>query len=255
MENSKDALRQAVDLIKKLNVKKGTSLTEEEMARKLGISDQQMYAYLNGEAPTPAGLPFKLKSAYNLRTYIVEATQIQYVRDPKPAKDESARAESNRKSFESTITFIKKIGEGKGMNITDEELALKAGITTEQFYAYLRGEDKISDDLSSVLWSAYSSLITGVQKENNRESLKHTVVVIRNRGLSVGVNITVKEMARKIGIPEDVLYAYLNDEDDMLQDDLSHRLRLVYKDLLKDLKKVEIIEDINMIKIKNVFEG
>ncbi len=150
------------------------------------------------------------------------------------------------------IAFIKKIGEGKGMNITDEELALKAGITTEQFYAYLRSEDKISDELSSVLWSAYSSLITDTQKENNRESLKHTVVLIRNRGLSVGVNITVKEMAREIGIPEEVLYAYLNDENAMPQDDLSYRLRLAYKDLLKNLEKVEIIEDINMIRINNM---
>lgn len=255
MENSKDSLRQAVDLIKKAGVKKGAAITEEEMARKLDISEEQLHAYLNEEAPTPTGLPFKLKSAYNIRTYIVEASQVQYVRDPKPAKDGSARAESNRKSFESTIAFIKKIGEGKGMKITDEEIALKAGITTEQFYAYLRGEEKISDDLSSVLWSAYSDLITGVQKENNRESLKHTVVLIRNRGLSVGVNITVKEMGREIGIPEEVLYAYLNDENDVLQDDLPHRLRLAYKDLLKDLEKVEIIEDINMIKIKNISEG
>ncbi|HMH23130.1 MAG TPA: hypothetical protein VK563_15205 [Puia sp.] len=252
MENSKEALQRAVALIKNSGVKKGMDVTEEEMARKLDISEKQLYVYLNGEDTTPADLPVRLKSAYGIRRYVVESTQVHRVREPRPAEDESTRSENNSKSLKATISFIKKIGKNNGMNITDEELALKAGISTKQLNAYSNGEEKIPDDLSSLLRSAYADLINSVRMENNRETLKHTVVLIRNRGLGMGVNITVEEMAQKIDIPEEALYAYLNDENDIPQDDLPHRLRSIYNDLLKNLKGVEIIEDINMVKSRNV---
>jgi transcriptional regulator with XRE-family HTH domain len=252
MESSREALQQAVDLIKKISEQRGAVVSGEEMARKLHISEEQLSAYLNGEAPTPAGLSLRLKSAYNLRTYVVSSSKELYIPNPKPRKNKTERSENNRRSFESTIKFIKKTSEDKGTPITDEELALTAGITKEQFSAYLSGEEKISDNLFSILWAGYSNLFGAAQRESMRESLKRSVVLIRNRGLSLGVNITVKDMAREIGITGEDLYAILNDDKEMPQGDLSHQLRLAYEDLLKNVEKVEIREDINLIKIKSL---
>lgn len=229
--------------------RKGMGITEEDMARKVGISELQLYAYLKGEDPVPADLPSRLYAAYNIRRHIVMASKAVHIRTPEPARDGPAQAASDRRSLKSIVSFIKSIGAEKGMNITDEEIALKAGISIQQFEAYLNGRKKVTNTLSTVLWSAYAGLIDSHQMEAMRESLKHTVVLIRNRGLAVGADITVKDMAGAIGVPGEMLYAYINDEKDLPQDyDISFRLRSAYKNLLSDVERVELLEDINMIK-------
>jgi len=253
MQNSRETLQHAVDVIKNVEERKGMAITEKDMARKLDIPELQFYAYLHGEAPTPADLPFKLNAAYNIRSYMVEHSTSVHLPEPTLTKDGPARTASDRRSLKSIITLVKGIGTEKGMNITDEEIARKAGVSRQELDACLNGRRKVTNHLSTVLWSAYASLIDRHHMEAGRESLKHTVVLIRNCGLAAGSDITVKEMADAIDIPAEVLYAYISDENDLpLYDDLSSRLRSAYKSLLGNEIKVELREDINMIKSRKV---
>jgi hypothetical protein len=83
--------------------------------------------------------------------------------------------------------------------------------------------------------------------ESSRESLQHAVVFIRNHGLAKGMNITVEDMAREIGISGEQLFTALKDGYNVVSGDLSSRLRAAYKKLLRGVEQVELIEDINMI--------
>jgi hypothetical protein len=66
MENSKEIFRREIDMIKNIGVKKETTVTEEEIAGKIGISVMQLDAYLNGEKDMPQdGLPGSLELVYN----------------------------------------------------------------------------------------------------------------------------------------------------------------------------------------------
>jgi plasmid maintenance system antidote protein VapI len=70
MENN-DALKKAVDTIKKYKAAKEIPASEEEMAGKIGVSPEQFYAYLQGEADAPIDLADRLRSAYDIRTAMV----------------------------------------------------------------------------------------------------------------------------------------------------------------------------------------
>lgn len=244
MENGRDALLRTIDSIKNAGIAKGTTITEEEIARKTGISEKQLYAYLNGKEKIPNDFVSEVMAAYNIRTFMVRFTEEIDV--PDPSQDESEIGENNRMSLEASISIIKAAGVTKGIRITEEEMAQKIGISKEQIHAYLNGEDQTPDDLAYRLQSAYQNLLDTVQLENNRESLKRTVVWVRNCGLAEGRNITLEDMALKIGISDEQLYSYLNGKYEA-QNGLVPKLESAYRDIFKDVTEVEIVEDINKI--------
>jgi transcriptional regulator with XRE-family HTH domain len=135
----------------------------------------------------------------------------------------SGRRLTDLESLERMISFIKKSGETKGLTITEEEMARKMGLTPEQLSGYLSGAAKTPNDTGFRLESAYEDLLNGIRMDENRKNLAHTIVWIRNHGR-----------------------AYLRGEYDTL-DELSYMLSTAYKDLIKDVTKVVIVEDIDMI--------
>jgi hypothetical protein len=82
--------------------------------------------------------------------------------------------------------------------------------------------------------------------ENNRDALIKAVEGIKNCAAARGIIITDDEMAQKIAMTRELMLAYLRDEYDTI-DNLSSRLESAYKELLKDVTEVAIIEDIHMI--------
>jgi transcriptional regulator with XRE-family HTH domain len=248
MESNKDALIKAIELIKKSVERKGAnSPTGEEIARKLGLSEKQLDAFLNGEEETPADLASRLTSAYNLKSFMVRCTSTVRIPNPKPPRNESEMRKNYNRSLKSTIDIIKDRGIRKGITITEEEMAEKIGVSAAKIPAWLSNKERAPDDLTQLLLSAYKDLLDAVQAEDNREILAHAVVWIRNRGLMVGMNITVEEMAGKAGISGEQLYAFLNGEADTPAD-FGYKLETAYKSLLRGVKEVEMIENINMIR-------
>ena len=155
--------------------------------------------------------------------------------------------ESNRTSLKAIILLIKGQGEKIELNITEEEIARKLEISTQQLQAYLDGKDNTPDHLPGALFAAYSDLLDTARKKDNSISLKHSVVWIRNCGLAKGLNITVKDMAQAAGISEEQLYGCLNDEYST-PDDLASKLESTYSPLMEKITQVERKEDIDLIK-------
>jgi hypothetical protein len=213
------------------------------MAARTGISVEQLRACLNGEEEIPDDLPSRLKAASGIRTMVVRSRQEVNIPNPETPQDEAEEAENNRISLKAIISLIRKSGESRGMNITEEEMARKMNISVEQLQAYLKGEVGTPDNQSHLLMTVYEDLLTSIRLENNRKSLSHSIVLIRNRGLAEGMDITLEEITRKTGMSGEQLYAYLNGDYQTLED-FSYVLESAYKDLLKDFGRVEIREDI-----------
>jgi transcriptional regulator with XRE-family HTH domain len=246
METKREALKGAVTSIKTHGVRKGITITEEEMAEKAGLSGEQLQAYLDGRDEVPADLPTRLRSAYNIRIGHVQLSSVKQLPFLRQPEDEPAIRERSRKSLTITISLVRTIGEARGVNITEEEIAGKLDISPAQLQAYLEDSDRTPDDSTQRLRMAYTDLFDAMDQENNRDALAGILVWIRNLGLARGMNITLAEMARRADITTEQLYGYLGG-DDKTPNDLYFRLRDAYRDLLENVERVEIIEDIHMI--------
>jgi transcriptional regulator with XRE-family HTH domain len=246
METKIEALKGAVASIKAHGVRKGITITEEEMAGKAGISAEQLQAYLNGGDEVPADLPTRLRSACDIRIGHVQLTSVKQLPVLRQPEDEPAIRERNRQSLNITISLVRKLGAARGVNITEEEIAGKLDISPAQLQAYLDDRDRTPDNSTHRLRTVYADLLDAMDQENNRDALAGILVWIRNLGLAGGMNITLEQMARRADITTEQLYRYL-DGDDKTPGDLYFRLRDAYRDLLENVERVEVIEDIHMI--------
>jgi len=249
MESNKEALINAIERVKKRGEGKELTITAEEIARKLDLSEKQLDAFINGEEEPPADLASRLMSAYNLKSFMVRSSSVSRAREPRPPQSESEIRKNNSMSLKAFIGIVKDRGNRKGIAITEDEMAEKIGVPPEMIPVWLEDKERTPNDLPERLLSAYKDLFDAVQAEDNRESLAHAVLWIRNRGLEKGMNITIEEMAGKTGISGEQLYAFLNGEADTPVD-FGFKLETAYKSLLKGVDRVEIIEDINIIRAK-----
>ena len=247
MESNKEALLNAIERVKYRRSTGEATVTGEEIARKLDLSEKQLDAFINGEKEPPADLASRLMSAYNLKTFMVRHTSVGRAQRPEPPQNESEIRKSNSRSLKAIIGLIKDRGKRKGITITEEEMAEKIGVPAAKIPAWLEDKEKTPDDLTQRLLSAYQDLLDAAQADDNKEALARAVLWIRNRGLEEGMNITVAEMAGKAGVSGEQLYAFLNGEEDTPAD-LGFKLETAYKFLLEDIDKVEMIENINIIR-------
>ena len=139
-ERDRTSLKAIISLIKDRGERTGQALTEEDMAAKVGISGEQMQAYLNNEAKIPDDFTHTLLTVYQ------------------PLLD-AVRREDNRHNLMTMLVKIRNLGLVEGMDITLEEMIYKLEITGEQLYAYLAGEYDLGDDLYFVLQTAYTDLV------------------------------------------------------------------------------------------------
>ncbi len=72
MENSIESLQNAIKSIKIVEEKRGNNVTEEDMAMRLAISNEQLTKYLNGNISIPYGLVTKLLGFYGIKLKTVE---------------------------------------------------------------------------------------------------------------------------------------------------------------------------------------
>lgn len=242
MQNSREALQRAVKRARE----KGA--TDEEIAGKLDITEQQLLAYLDGSEETPGGLGHRLGKAYGIQTVIVRHTSTSEApAPPPPPRDEKERQQQNLQSLRTTIQFLIQINGSKGITVTLEDLADKAGISAKQLAGYQAGEEVIPDDLVTRLHSAYQPLLDRIHFDSNREALQNSIVLIRNKGLAQGMDITLQDMAEKIGLTKERLHAYLDGAYDTLES-YAWILEKAYPDLIKKEDQVVIQEDYYMIK-------
>jgi transcriptional regulator with XRE-family HTH domain len=245
MESSRETLNRAVESARKSRLIKGTTITNEEIASKLNISEQQLLAYLNGEDDTPADLTHKLYEAYNIGIHMVMSTYTEDIGKPKPRQNQSTN-KSKSTTLQNVIFLIKSLAKENGMSVSEENMADRIGFPAQQLSACLNNKKKSPHDLASRLLDAYEDLFLANRMKDNRAFLERTIVVIRNRGLAAGKDITAEEMAGKIGMSQEQVYAYLKGEYDT-PEDLSATLTAAYKTLAKYTGQVKIKENIHMI--------
>jgi plasmid maintenance system antidote protein VapI len=246
MESGEQTLISVVNQIRNSGLRKGTTISDAEIATTTGISDKQLSAYLTGEEEPPAGLAHKMKTAFGFKSVIVRLRSTVQISEPEQPRRESVKRESKRRSLQAFTKLIQGRAKMIELLITEEDIASKIGLTAEQFQAFLNDQERTPDELPQRLLSAYQEMLDSIQLEENLASLKRSIVWIRNHGLAVGQDITIEMMAGKIGLSGEQLYALINGGD-KTPVDLAYKLEVAYKELLKDLDSVELIEDIHMI--------
>jgi plasmid maintenance system antidote protein VapI len=214
-----DRLRHTIDLLKRCGEEKGMTITEEEMAGKIGMPVAKLQAYVNGEEPMPDRLRARLRAAYSdLVTAI--------------------RQDGYRNSLQSTIRAIKAFGRDVGVTITEEEMAGKIEMTLGQLQGYVDGDQAVPAGMAGRLMAAYDDLHKEIQQRNRNGRLTFTMNVIRSRGEKKGEAITEEEMARHLGMTGEELTAYLKDPG-IIQEEfsaLSDRLWAAYPELFKNVR-------------------
>jgi len=153
---------------------------------------------------------------------------------------------SNREGLISLVSFIKDTSTSKGTVVTTADIAGKIAISAEALNAYLDGTKKTPGKISTAIMVAYEDLFNSCYKENSRKGLETSIVLIRNRGLAEGMNITLEDMAGKIGISREQMLVYLKEGYDA-KESISFKLESAYKAIIKNVTRIKITEDIHMI--------
>jgi hypothetical protein len=216
-----DRLQHTIDLLKRCGEEKGVTITEEEMAGKIGMPLTQLQAYLEGEEPAPDGLRAGLRAAYS--DLITAIKQDGY-----------------RDSLQATIRAIKSFGRDMGITITEEEMAARIDMPIAQLQAYVNGGQPTPAEMGGRLMTAYDELYKEIQQRNRNGRMRSTIEVIRHQGAKQGNEITAGEMAAQLGMTGEEFAACLKDPGKTQEEysDLSDRLRAVYPELLKNIRTV-----------------
>jgi transcriptional regulator with XRE-family HTH domain len=218
-----DRLQHTIDLLKRCGEAKGMTITEEEMAGKIGLSAEQLRAYAEGHEPTPDRLRSRLRAAY--RGLITAIEQDGY-----------------RNALESIIRAIKGIGSNIGVTITEEEMAGKIGMSVAELQAYINGEQPAPGDMPQRLMSAFDDLHKEIQQRNRSGHLRVKIDIIRRKSAEEGKEITGEEMAGHLGMTGEELAACLKDPGKTQEEfsALSDRLWAAYPELLKNVRTVTV---------------
>jgi len=88
MTTNEELLKHAIIAIKRFGKWHGRDISEQEIAKKLNISEKQLFAYLNNEEKMPDNLASSLLSSYGLKNIIVSDVQMQEIRISSENKDE-----------------------------------------------------------------------------------------------------------------------------------------------------------------------
>lgn len=216
-----DRLQHTIDLLKRCGEEKGMTITEEEMAGKMGVPLAQLQAYVNGEQPAPDHLRAELRAAYS--DLVTAIKQDGY---------------SN--SLQSTISAIKAFGRETGVTITEEEMAGKISLSLSQLEAYANGEQPTPAEMAGRLMASYDDLYKEIQQRNRNVRLRSMIEAIRHQGAKQGKEITEEEMARQLGMTGEELTVCLQDPGKTQEEfsALADRLRAAYPELFRNVRTV-----------------
>jgi hypothetical protein len=220
-----ERLQRTIDLLKRCGEAKGMTITEEEMAGKVGLSLQQLRACVEGQEPAPDRLLPELLRSELRAAYSELITAI--------------RQEGYRNSLLSAIRAIRSFGHEVGVTITEEDMAGKIGMTFVQWKAYINGDQPTPANMTGLLMTAYDELHKQIQQRNLNAELRSTMEIIQRMG-GKGQQNAFRDMARQLGMTSEELTACLHDPHQTHEEfsALSDRLREANAELLKNVRTV-----------------
>jgi hypothetical protein len=221
-----ERLQRTIDLLKRCGEAKGMTITEEEMAGKVGLSLQQLRACVEGQEPAPDRLRSELLRSELRAAYIELITAI--------------RQEGYRNSLLSAIRAVRGFGSEVGVTITEEDMAGKIGMPFAQWEAYINGDQPTPANMTGLLMTAYDELHKQIQQRNLTVRLRSTMDIIQRMGEKKGKQIVFGDMARQLGMTAEELTACLHDPHQTHEgfSALSDRLREANAELLKNVRTV-----------------
>ena len=152
------ALNLAVDNIKQLSERRGTAVTEKDIAEKMGMAEAKFRDYLSGKYKVPA----KLKAIWLAYEYLL--------------KDKIAADRLN--GLKVRMDWLQRQAEKDKVTITNEEIARRVDVSPETLQGWLDGSIEIPEDLSLVFYNAF--------KQDLFRNVEHIFVTNRTRARSVG---------------------------------------------------------------------
>jgi hypothetical protein len=142
-----DRLQHTIDLLKRCGEAKGMTITEEEMAGKIGMPLAQLQSYANGEQPAPADMSGRFMTAYD-------------------DLHKEIQQRNRNVSLRSRMDSIRKLSKEKGTEITDEEMVQRLCMTSQELAAYLKDPGITHEEYSAMsdrLRAAYPELFRNVR--------------------------------------------------------------------------------------------
>jgi transcriptional regulator with XRE-family HTH domain len=88
MRDNAESLQKAVASIRTSRKMKGYDITLEEIAKKAGISTDQLLAFLSGEGKIPKDFTINLLSSYNFTFITVQDIRYEDINIPEVKEDE-----------------------------------------------------------------------------------------------------------------------------------------------------------------------
>ena len=115
-------------------------------------------------------------------------------------------------TLKDSVALIKKLGAEVGLEIKNDEIAKRVGLTDVRFERYLNGTVKTPNKIFQLLVPIYEEFMGAVQRKNRSARLKHFIELVKNRGKSEGMDIGNDEIILKLSIPGEQFEAYLSGE-------------------------------------------
>jgi predicted transcriptional regulator len=132
------ALNSTVDTIKILSAQRGAPIDEAAIAEKMGMTEAEFRACLSGKSKVPHQLMVELWPAYE---YLLK---------------EVVRADKVR-ALKERIALVHRRAEKVEVEVTDEEIARRAGISPDELKAYLDGSIEVPEGLLQTIFEAFRS--------------------------------------------------------------------------------------------------
>jgi hypothetical protein len=159
------ALNSTVDTIKKLAEHRGEVIDEAVIAEKMGMTETEFRGCLSGKSKVPHKLMAELWPAYE---YLLQ---------------EAVRTDKLR-LLKERIAVLRRIAVKKGLEIPDEEIARRVGVSPEELTAYLDGSVEVPEGFPKIIFEAF------------RQDLLKNVVIET-------VSLTSEEYIEDLSLPEE----------------------------------------------------
>ena len=130
-------IKGTVELIQRLAAAIPQIITEKEMAEKIGLTEAELLAAMTAPQEEQDRLRGQLWMAYRYLT------------------TEVPRVEA-RRHLQYTMDMIKEEGLKRGLVVTDEDIAARAGLSLEVLRGYMDGTFDITHEVESLVFYAYN---------------------------------------------------------------------------------------------------
>ena len=96
MENNTEILKKAIEIIKNKVALSGNIVTNEDVAQKAFLSNEQLQAYLNGDEEVPTDLITKIYDSYGFQSRIIEFRTKIYIDIPEEDDEDEGKIDNDK---------------------------------------------------------------------------------------------------------------------------------------------------------------